>query len=246
MHRRANPRPIKGGNGIRQSTALFLRQHRRSAQSNIMPIPDPALAFFIIAHTKPIEGCADKFGTCARVVLWNTPSTAAANEWARDYVNATLLCRSSQKLTDLKVLPIHDRLLAAAETIEIQWPLLVEEAARNFRRKERGSTMALTPPKARRIAQPPDRFRDRMRRLLKRTTVRFSRPSYYIAFHAKRAFILRATDLVSSAAPLHYGSWKNSGGRRLSNHSSLARREELSGPIAIGAYLRSFKEGNRG
>jgi len=102
----------------------FLRQDRRSAHSNAMPIPDPALAFFITASTKPIEGCADKFGTCARVVLWNTPSPAAANEWARDYVNATLLCRSSQKLTELKVLPIHDRLLAAAETIEIQWPLL--------------------------------------------------------------------------------------------------------------------------
>jgi hypothetical protein len=166
-----------------------------------MPIPDPALAFFIIARTKPIEGGGDKFGTCARVVLWNTPSPAAATHWARGYVNTTLLCRSSQKLTDLSVLPIHERLLTATAPLQIQWPLLVEEAARHSRRKERGSTMALTPPKARRIAQPPDRFSDRMRRLLRRITARFSRQSYYIAFHAHRAFILRAADLVSSAAP---------------------------------------------
>ena len=107
-----------------------------------------ALAFFITANTSPIEPGPHRYGSTTSVVLYEAPSQEAAEEWGKSYVERMLLDgHPDQKLTELKVIPLHDSLLTSTGETPIEWPSLVERAKAteryNDRSNEVGSSMVL-------------------------------------------------------------------------------------------------------
>lgn len=107
-----------------------------------------ALAFFITANTAPVEPGPHRYGSTTSVVLYDAPSQETAQEWGKGYVERMLLNgHPDQKLTELRVILLHDRLLTSTGEKPIEWPSLVEyaKAAERYgdRSSEVGSSMVL-------------------------------------------------------------------------------------------------------
>jgi hypothetical protein len=89
-----------------------------------------ALAFFITARTEPVDPGPDKFGWGTSIVLYDAPSQESAHQWAKAFVHGLLLKGHRElKLTELKVLPVNDRLFTSTGTENIDWPSSVEHAS---------------------------------------------------------------------------------------------------------------------
>jgi hypothetical protein len=169
----------------------------------------PSFAFFITAQAESFPDGANRFGSCASIVLWNAPSVEAAEPWAREFVKTTLRLQSDQQIMELKVLPVDEHLLTWTEPVPIQWASIVEDAedAPPERRIERHSTVTVGGPDAPRGAVPwrglPNDMEAITRELLALQNFDHedTRHFYYIACHDKRAFVTRAPDLNSSAIP---------------------------------------------
>jgi hypothetical protein len=170
------------------------------------------LAFFITARTEPVVPAPDKFGTGTSVILYDAPTKIAADEWAKAFVHRVLLERHpEQKLTELKVIPVYERLQTSTGSQHIDWSTLVRDAAVTNEGRddfiESHWSMIFYPADQSQTATPAG-FDPNDPELVKR---RVPEPDewnwnpkkqfYYVFYHDARAFIVRSMNVLLASQP---------------------------------------------
>jgi hypothetical protein len=170
------------------------------------------LVFFITVRTEPSNPGQGWFGHCTSIILYDAPSQDAADQWAKAFVEDRLLKRHpEQELSELKVLPIHDRLFTSAGDEKIDWPSFAEHANATDNYSDHSiefhSSMMFIESNARKpTASTETDFTDleslkKSVRDADRWNWNEKKHFYYVLYHGKRAFIVRAMNMLLAVRP---------------------------------------------
>lgn len=169
-----------------------------------------ALAFFIKADTKPVDPGPGKYGRTTSVVLYEAPSKGVAETWAKDFAQRRLLeDHPDQRLTSLKVIPIHDRLFTLNGDELIDWSAFVEQVRTmewdDHRSNEFGIGMVFTTKMKPSPSSEPVRFDATAIKKQIPDANRYNwdekKQSYYVLYCDNEAFVVRAMNMFVCSQP---------------------------------------------
>ena len=91
-----------------------------------------AQAFYISISTEPNPPGEDTFGCGTFAVLRGAPSREAAEGWAEDFARRMILdSRKDQRLAEIRIVPLSDRLLSLSGFEAIDWEQLNLDARKS-------------------------------------------------------------------------------------------------------------------
>jgi hypothetical protein len=171
-------------------------------------VPPPSFVFFIKAGTQPVDPESGISGSGTSTILYNAPSQEAAEQWAKEFVGELLLKgHPEQKLTNLQLLPVHERLITPVGDEPIPWHALIEYARLIQRIKpsvELGSSTRFSAPNLAKTTAP-DRYDLKTLKKSIPNSDRYNwdekKQSYYVLYHENRAFIVRAMNKFLTLPP---------------------------------------------
>ncbi len=172
------------------------------------------LVFFISAHTEPILPAPDqKHGSATQIVLTEAPSRENAETWARQYVQKMLLdLFPEQKLSELKIIPVHDAIFTHEGSEKIDWTTFPAKAMSARERHSSGfhysaeTYLKLDSNKPRKTPLPADwddldACKERMIGHAEKFNWDKNKQFYYLAYSDTDAFVIKSVNIFTSAIP---------------------------------------------